>query len=170
MSAVSSEMWWSFLHVLGWSTYIGGALVMELIWRPAQEAMPQSQIAVACQWMGRRYRWVAAVSLALIGLTGAVMLVHSDEPLTVSSSWGRTMVALIVVWFALVFTLGAITFYGHPSLHTRMSADASDEEREASRERVRRAIARMDKLLRLDLFLALLAALLGASLHAGSPK
>jgi uncharacterized membrane protein len=160
-------MWWSFLHVLGWSTYIGGALVMELIWRPAQEAMPQSQIAVACQWMGRRYRWVAASSLVLIGVSGVPMLIRSDESLTWSTSWGRTMAALILVWLAMSATLAGIAFYGHPSLHSRMSADATDEERKASREQVRRAIARMDKLLRLDLFLALLAALLGAGLHSG---
>lgn len=160
-------MWWSFLHMLGWSVYIGGAFVMEFVWRPAQDAMPQSQIAVACQWMGRRYRWVAAVSLVLIGVSGVPMLIRSDETLTWSTSWGRTMTALILVWVAMSVTLGGITFYGHPSLHTRMSADATDKEREASREQVRRAISRMDKLLRLDLLLALLAGLLGASLHSG---
>lgn len=160
-------MWWSFLHMLGWSTYIGGALVMELIWRPAQEEMPQSQIAVACQWMGRRYRYVATAALAVMGITGVALVVSSDEAITLSTSWGRTVVALIVVWFAMALTLASITFYGHPSLHTRMPANATDEERKASRERVRRAIRRMDILLRLDLFLALLAGLLGAGLHGG---
>ena len=160
-------MWWSLLHVLGWSVYIGGALVMEFVWRPAQAAMPQSQIAVACEWMGRRYRWVAAASLALIGVSGVAMAIRSDETLTLSNPWGRTVAALIVVWVAMSATLAGIAISGHPSLHTRMSADATDEERKASREQVRRAIARMDTLLRLDLFLALLAALLGAGLHSG---
>jgi uncharacterized membrane protein len=160
-------MWWSFLHVLGWSTYIGGALVMELIWRPAQEQMPQSQIAVACQWMGRRYRWIAAMALALTGVSGLAMALRSDEEPTLSTPWGRTLMALVVVWLALVVTLAMITFYGHPSLHARMRADLSEEERAAARERVRRAIHRMDILLRVDLFLALLAGLLGASLHVG---
>jgi uncharacterized membrane protein len=161
------QLWWSFLHVLGWSTYIGGALVMELIWRPAQEEMPQSQIAVACQWMGRRYRWIAAMALALTGISGSAMALSSDEELTLSNPWGRTLVASVVVWLALVVTLAMITFYGHPSLHTRMRADLSEDERRAARERVRRAIHRMDILLRVDLFLALLAGLLGASLHVG---
>lgn len=161
------RMWWSLLHVLGWSTYVGGALVMEFVWRPAQEAMPQSQIAVACQWMGRRYRWVAGVALALIGISGVAMLIRGDEELTLSTAWGRTAVALMLVWVAMAITLGSITLHGHPSLHTRMSADATDAERDAAREQVRRAIARMDKLLRLDLILALLAALLGVVLHSG---
>jgi uncharacterized membrane protein len=160
-------MWWTFLHVLGWSTYIGGALVMELIWRPAQEDMPQSQIAVACQWMGHRYRWIAAMALGSIGVSGAALLAQSDRHLSLSSSWGRTMWALILLWVALVITLGAIAFYGHPSLHSRMRADLSEEERKAARERVRRAIHRMDILLRVDLALALLATLLGAGLQVG---
>ncbi len=165
MSGVSAGMWWSYLHVLGWSTYIGGALVMEIIWRPAQDAMPQSQIAVACQWMGRRYRWVAAVSLGLIGVSGAPMVIR-DHALVWSSGRGLTTIAVILVWVLMAVNLGAITFYGHPSLHTRMAADATEDERRAARERVRRAITRMDKLLRLDLWLALVAALLGAALHS----
>lgn len=160
-------MFWSFLHVLGWSTYVGGALVMELVWRPAQEAMPQSQIAVACQWMGRRYRWTAAVALALIGISGVAMVLRGDERLTWSTPWGRTVTALIIVWLAMSVVLATITFSGHPGLHARMPPDATDEERDAAREQVRRAISRMDRLLRLDLLLALAGALLGATLHSG---
>jgi hypothetical protein len=95
------------------------------------------------------------------------MLLRGDHALTLSTSWGRTMAALILVWVAMCVTLGGIAFSGHPSLHTRVSAEATDEERKASRQQVRRAIARMDKLLRADLLLALLAGLLGASLHGG---
>lgn len=160
-------MWWTFLHVVGWSTYIGGALVMELIWRPAQNAMPQSQIAVACQWMGHRYRWIAALSLAALAVSGVGLLATSDHELTLSTSWGRTTWALILVWVALAATLAAIAFYGHPSLHTRMRADLTDDERRAAREQVRRGIRRMDVLLRIDLALALVAGLLGSSLHSG---
>ncbi|MCC6225011.1 MAG: hypothetical protein IT195_01215 [Microthrixaceae bacterium] len=160
-------MWWTWLHVVGWATYIGGALVMEFVWRPAQNAMPQSQIAVACRWMGRRYRWVAAVSLAVLAVSGVGLVVSSDRTLSLSSSWGRTVWALVVVWVALAATLGAIAFYGHPSLHTRMRADLSEEERRDAREQVRRAIGRMDVLLRIDLALALVAGLLGAGLHSG---
>lgn len=160
-------MLWSFLHMLGWSTYLGGALVMEFVWRPAQEAMPQSQIAVACQWMGRRYRWIAATSLALIALSGVALAAGGDEELTLSNSWGRTLAALVLVWLALVVTLAVISLSGHPGLHTRMAADVSESERTEAREKVRRAIRRMDMLLRVDLALALLAALLGASLHLG---
>lgn len=161
------DLWWSMIHVLGWSTYLGGAIVMELVWRPAQDAMPQSQIAVACRWMGRRYRWVAAVSLVLIGVSGAALLVRSDETLTVATSWGRTMWALILSWVAMAVVLAALAFHGHPNLHTRMPAELTEDQRRAAREQVRRAIRRMDVLLRVDLALALLAALLGAGLRTG---
>lgn len=160
-------MWWTLLHVVGWSTYVGGALVMEFVWRPAQDAMPQSQIAVACRWMGRRYRWIAACSLAVLAVSGVGLAARSEHQLTLSTSWGRTACALVLVWLALAATLGAITFHGHPSLHTRMRADLPEEERRAAREQVRRAIGRMDLLLRIDLALALVAALLGSGLQAG---
>lgn len=160
-------MGWSVVHVIGWSVYLGGALVMELVWRPAQEEMPPAQIAVACQWMGRRYRWVASVALLAIGTSGAALAVGSDRSLGLGTSYGRTVAALAFLWLVLAAILLAITFLAHPGLHVRMAVELSDVERAAARERVRQAIVWMDRLLRLDLAIALLAALLGAGLHSG---
>lgn len=161
-------MGWSFLHVMGWATYLGGALVMELVWRPAQDHMPASQIAEACRWMGRRYRWVAATALGATGISGAGLVAGDGRPLDLATPYGRTVAALALMWLAMVASLAAITFLGHPGLHVRMPADLSEPEREAAREEVRRAITRMDRLLRVDLLLAIVATLLGASLSSGT--
>lgn len=166
---------WTLLHVVSWSTYVGGTLVMEFIWRHAQQSLPPSQTAVACQWMGRRYRWIALSALVGAAVSGVARMVEADlrsasspaRVLDLSHAYGRTMVAVIVVWFLLVGLLGLLSLLAHPALHVRMSADMTDEERAAARQKVHRAIRRMDLLLRLELGLALLSLLLGSSLAHG---
>lgn len=155
----------TWAHVVGWSFHFGGALVMELVWRPAQVGMPQSQIGVACQWMGRRYRWISAASLAVLGASGVVMAARSDHSLSLDHAYGRTLAVLVLVWGALVVVLAVLSTSAHPGLHARMPPDATDDERRAAREQVARAIVRMDRLLRLELALSALALLVGASLH-----
>jgi uncharacterized membrane protein len=155
----------SWAHALGWSFHFGGALLMELVWRPAQLGMPQSQIGVACQWMGRRYRWLSAGALGVLGVSGAVMVVRSDESLSLAHAYGRTLVVLMLLWLALVVVLTVLSLSAHPGLHARMAPDATDEERRAARAEVARAIVRMDRLLRLELALSALALLVGAGLH-----
>lgn len=164
---MKASLLWSFVHSVSWATYLGGALVMELIWRPAQEDLPPSQTAVACQWMGRRYRWIAAAALAGLGISGLGLLASGDASLSLSGSYGRTVLAVGILWIALVATLVALSFVTHPGLHARTSTDMTDEQRAAAREAVRRSIVRMDRALRFDLLVGLIAALLGASLHAG---
>ncbi len=165
------------LHALCWATYVGGAIVMEVVWRPAQEDLPGAQTAVACQRMGLRYRWIALVSLIGAGATGLALLFDAGhlatsapvirEPLSWSTSYGRTMAALALTWALLMITLALLTFVAHPALHVRMSIELTESERLQARERVGRAIRRMDRILRLDLGVALVAMLLGASLSSG---
>ena len=168
---------WTFLHILSWSTYVGGALVMELIWRPAQQHLPPSQPAVACQWMGRRYRWIALSTLIGAGISGIGRLVAAGylsfswpafhDPLLLSSAYGRTMLAAAVLWAVLMGLLGLLRLVAHPALHARMKSDMTEDERAAARAAVQKAIRRMDIVLRVDLAGPLLAALVGASLAFG---
>jgi uncharacterized membrane protein len=81
------ELLWTFVHVVSWSTYVGGALVMELVWRPAQQALPPSQTAVACQWMGRRYRWLSLVALLAAGVSGVARLDGAPDLGTSRGCW-----------------------------------------------------------------------------------
>jgi uncharacterized membrane protein len=155
----------TWAHALGWSFHFGGALLMEVVWRPAQLGMPQSQIGVACQWMGRRYRWLSAGSLGVLGISGAVMAVRSEQSLSLAHAYGRLLAVLVALWLALAVVLTVLALSAHPGLHARMAPDASDEERRAARAQVARAIVRMDRLLRLELALSTLALLVGAGLH-----
>lgn len=159
------EWLWSFVHAVSWSVYLGGALVMEFVWRPAQDAMPPSQIAVACQWMGRRYRWVSLTALLCIGASGAARL---DDVPDLGSGQGRLEVVAVLLWVVLLALLGLVAMVAHPALHVRTPATMSEEDRAAAREQVRRAIHRMDVLLRLELAVALGALLAGVVLNTSS--
>lgn len=166
-----------FAHVLGWAVYIGGAVLMEVVWRPSQEHIPPAQVNVVCSFMGRRYRWIALAALAALFLSGVGLLLESGHlsttspifrpPLVLSNSYGRTMLALTILWaflFGLLLMLGVVA---HPALHVRMSSDMSDEERRAARAAVGQAIRRMDVLLRVELAGAGIAAFLGTTLRFG---
>ncbi len=142
---------WYWVQTCSWGIYAGGAFAMETIWRGTQSSLPQSQIAVACNWMGHRYRWIAAMALAgaAVGALGLRLSASAGSPSAQLALWG--------CWAFLVVVLGAVTFVGHPALHVRMSAEMPEQERVAARAKVARAIHHMDILLRVDLAGAALA-------------
>lgn len=159
------------LHALGWAAYLGGAAFMELVWRPVQEHIPPSQINVLCQRMGRRYRWFALTMLALIAVSGVALVAAAPAgerpPVSLGESYWRTMLALVLCWAALVTLVSVMAVVAHPALHARTPADMTPEERAVAREQVRRAIRRMDVLLRCELGVGIAAAFLGTSLRFG---
>ncbi|MCC7078471.1 MAG: hypothetical protein IT198_15215 [Acidimicrobiia bacterium] len=157
----------TFAHTVGWSVYLGGAILMEVVWRPSQVHIPPSQVNVVCSRMGRRYRWVSFAALLVIAASGIALLFESGSPLVLSTGYARTLLALALLWVILVGLLGVLAVAAHPALHVRTPASMSDEARRAARESVRRAIRRMDVLLRVELGLAGLAALLATSLQFG---
>ena len=89
------------------------------------------------------------LALALIGVSGVAMLLRSDETLTLVDSWGRTMAALVLRVGRLVGDAGDDHVLRSPEpARAHVAPMLTDEERKAASEQVRRAIARMDKLLR----------------------
>jgi len=153
-----------FVLTLAWALYLGGTMTMELVWRPVQRCLPPGQVNVLCQRMGRRYRWIALGSLALAGCALAPAL---RRPHLLSSAYGRTVVAGLFCWALLAAGVLTMALLAHPALHVRQHASLSAEERAVARARTRRAIRRMDVLLRSEIVLALVAALLAASLPSG---
>lgn len=151
----------SAVAIVAWGVYVGGALAMELLWRPAQRHLPPGQTNVVCQRMGRRYRWLA---LGVLAVAAAATVSGGDVTISLTSGRGRLGVALTACWVLLVGGVTAMAFFAHPALHARTSPSMSAEDRAAARERVRHAIRRMDVLLRLDLAVSMVAVLLAASL------
>jgi len=153
-----------FALTLAWALYLGGTVTMELVWRPVQRYLPPGQVNVLCQKMGRRYRWIALASLAIAGGALAPAL---RRPHLLSSPYGRTVCAGFACWALLAAGVLTMALLAHPALHLRHDASLSAEEHAVARERTRRAIRRMDVLLRSEIVLAFVAVLLAASLPSG---
>ena len=149
------------VHALAWSIYVGGAIIMELVLRYAQASMRPSQVAVVCQKAGHRYRWWSCLCLALLLLTGLALA----RPIVSGSPEAIVLFVLGGVWLALVLILALLSFYIHPEMHIRVSSSMTEEEVGRERQRVGRAIVRMDITVRIELALSMFAVLLGAGLH-----
>ena len=164
-------------HAIAWAVYAGGAVTMEWVLRYAQREMPPSQVGVVCKNAGMRYRWLGLGALAVIGLTGALMLMRVDDgelaaragspELALSDAYGRTMLLLALAWVALAATVAAMAFWLHPAQRKRSHPEMTRDEIAAERQRIGVAIKRMDRALKFELVLAVLAVGIGASLHTG---
>jgi uncharacterized membrane protein len=153
-----------FVLMLAWAVYLGGAVAMELVWRPIQRYLPPGQVNVVCQRMGRRYRWIALAALAIAGGSLVPDLRRSHF---LSSGYGRTAWADLACWALLAFGVMTMAVLAHPALHRRHDTSLDAQARAAAREQTLRAIRRMDLLLRVDIVVALVAVLLTASLPSG---
>lgn len=165
------------LHVVAWAVYVGGAVTMEWILRYVQRTMPPSQVGVVCKNAGMRYRWVALGALAVIGITGAWMLLRTDNAslagregspsLSLSDAYGRTMLLLGFIWCLLAATVAWMAFWLHPAQRKRSRPEMSPDEIAAERARIGQAIARMNHALRFELAVSVIAVGIGASLRTG---
>lgn len=157
------------MHASAWAIYVGGALTMEWILRYAQRTMPPSQVGVVCKNAGMRYRWLALGCLVVIGLTGLVMLFRLDDTsdIALTNSYGRTMLLLGIAWALLIATVALMAFWLHPAQRKRSRPEMSDAEVAAERQRIGRAIKRMDHALKFELVLSVISIGIGASLQSG---
>lgn len=158
------EILLGFIHALGWSVYLGGAIYMELVWRHAQNHIPPSQIAVVCLNAGRSYRWLSLVCLVLL-LASGIGLIKNFDPAILFTPYGKMLSGLTGIWIVLIIILALLSFYIHPALHLRVSSSMTKEEIRLERQRVAKAIVQMDITLRLEIACAMLALLAGTSLH-----
>lgn len=165
------------LHAVAWAVYVGGSITMEWVLRYAQRTMPPSQVGVVCKNAGTRYRWFALASLLVIGATGLLMLARLDgselaertgsPELTLSDSYGRTMLLLAAGWFALLATVSAMAFWLHPAQRKRSRPEMTAEAIAAERQRIGRAIKHMDFALKFELVVSVLCIGIAASLRTG---
>lgn len=136
---------------------------MEFVLNYAQQSMRPSQTAVVCEFSGKRYRWWSFLCLLTLLATGGLMAIRSDW--TMDSSQGLAVILLVVFWGIQMVILGLLTFRFHPDMHARLETWMSEEEMKRERARVGVAIVRMARTVRVELAVAVLAMLTGASLH-----
>jgi hypothetical protein len=150
---------------------------MEWVLRYAQRTMPPSQVAEVCKKSGARYRWFGLGSILVVGATGLAMVLRTSDAslaaqaghprLSLSDAYGQTLVLLTIAWAVLFGAVSSMAFWLHPAQAKRSRPEMTKEEVQVERQRVGRAIQRMDRVLKLELVVSVVAMALGASLHAG---
>ena len=141
---------------LAWSLYLGGVLVMELIWRPLQRDLAPAQTGVMCLKMGRRYRWFALGTLGLTGATALGLALAKGGPSSAAPPLGLASWTCLL---SLVLLMGLLL---HPGSHRKARVPADPAAVAASRRRRTRAIRTMNVMLRMELSVALCATVLAA--------
>jgi hypothetical protein len=157
-----------FVFTLAWALYLGGALAMELVWRPVHHDLPPAQTGVMCQRMGRRWRWMALGALGLVAVAWwggrtlgghGVLAVRGPVPaLPPASGW--PVIAMVACWVSLAGLVIAMGVLLHPRSHARWPAGAGASAHASARRRRLRAMRVMEVLLRLELVVALSGAAL----------
>lgn len=166
----------AFIHDLSVAVYLGGAVAMEFILLPAQSAIPPAQAQVMGEKTSERFLLLVWISLILILLTGLARLYLKGmflgsslfvAPLTLDYAYGRTAFALFLVWLILIVNGALITFVLRPRLTGKMAPGVSRDQANQSRDSKISAATWISHLTRVDLVLAVIAVLLGASLLRG---
>lgn len=168
---------YAFLHDISIAVYLGGAVAMEFVLGPAQAAIPPAQAQVMGQKTADRFLWLVWGSLALIVVTGYLRLEHMgmamwewpffQTPGGLSASYGRTLLAMILLWCVLAINGALITWYFRPRLQGKLGTHTSAAQVAAAQTSKMAAATWVQRLTRIDLVVAVVIALMGASLGWG---
>ncbi len=159
-----------FVFGMGWSVYLGGALVMAWVWRPLQKGLPPGQTGILCLKMGRIYKYLALASLGLVALSWAVLglidhhgvLVGTNGVFEVGLSGLVRGIVGATIWLALVGFVLVMGVFLHPSSHIRAETTQGEAGREKMKEMRLKSISRMNRVLKAELATALGATLIMA--------
>ncbi len=165
------------LHVIGFSVYIGGLFFMEAVLAPAQSAISPAQAGVIAKKTGDRQMIVAWSALALIIVTGILRLSREHmldasgtlflDSNIASSGYGTTIFVMLGLWCALVALGLVMTFVLRPILTGKISPTMSADEQSKRQDKMVSAARWMGIVMRVDLLLVVVAAVLGVSLRFG---
>jgi len=163
----------SYLHLLAVAVYVGGSVAMEFVLGPAQRFVPPAQAQILGQRSADRFLVLVWGSLVLFPVSGMLLFFSlSDQHLIthgdmLSTSEGRTLLAMMVLWAVLVANGVLITFVFRPRLVSRAKAQGGGARVAGHLESMQRAATWVSRLTRIDLAVALVVVLLGASLAYG---
>ena len=168
---------YGYVHDLSVAVYIGGAVAMEFVLGPAQASIPPAQAQIMGQKTGARFTWIAWGALLTILITGVLRLQHMEmitaswpffeSPLVLSESYGRTVFVMFLLWCGIAANGLVIAFVLRPRLEGRIRPGTTAAQATASQGAKLAAATWTQRLTRLDLGLAVLIALFGASLKWG---
>lgn len=168
---------YAYLHDIAIATYIGGAIAMEFVLGPAQGSIPPAQAQVMGQKTADRFLWLVWGSLATIIVTAFMRLqVQTDidshwpffaDRLALTERYGQTIWTMFALWCVLVVNGLIMTFYLRPRLAGKLKAGTSAQGVQAAQQTKMQAAKWVERITRADLVIAVVVALLGASLKFG---
>jgi uncharacterized membrane protein len=163
----------AYLHVLGVAVYLGGSIIMEFVVGPAQKAIPPAQAQVMGKKTADRFLVFVWSALGLIVISGIMRLYSTGTEMFITgaalwdNSYGRTLLAMVILWCVLVINGSIITFVLRPKLVGRTGAGVSATQVTAHQEGQMKAAEWVERISRIDLGIALVVALLGTALQFG---
>jgi len=165
------------LHDLAFAVYIGGLFYAEIVLAPAASAVAPAQSAVVSRKAGDRQMIISWTALLVILVTGILRLGYMHLlaftgtffllPATASSSFGQTIFAMFGLWCVLIALGLVMTFVLRPALVGKIDPTLPQAERERRQERMMSAARWMPIVMRVDLLVAVIIAVLGVSLTSG---
>ncbi|MHB8245594.1 MAG: CopD family protein [Acidimicrobiales bacterium] len=173
MTAPFWQVLFAYLHLLGVAVYVGGSVAMEFVIGPAQSYVPPAQAQVIGQRSADRFLVLVWAALLLLPVSGTLLFFSLSDQNSLSgekfftTSYGQTLLAMIVLWAVLVVNGVIITFRLRPRLAQRASAPAGGAGVAERLEIMRKAARQVSVITRIDLVIAVFIVLLGASLSYG---
>jgi uncharacterized membrane protein len=167
----------TFLHIASIAAYAGGAFVMEFVLTPAQKAVPPAQARIVGEKTSGRYLLVAWSALGMLFVTCVTRLVLTHQlgltppffrdRLNLGDPYGRTTLALFVVWLILVSNGSILTFKIRPKLVQKFDPGTGAQRVAATQKDQEKWANWASRIVRIDLGLAVVAIVLGVSLRFG---
>lgn len=163
----------SYLHLLAVAVYVGGSIAMELVVGPAQRFVPPAQAQVIGQRAADRFLVLVWGALALFPVSGMLLFFSLGDEHTLSgtkmltTSYGQTLLTMMLLWVVLVVNGAVITFVLRPRLARRASARSGSAGTAEHLQAMQAAARWVSYITRADLAVALFIVLLGASMAYG---
>ncbi len=157
----------AYLHAVGVATYLGGAIIMEFVLGPAQKAIPPAQAQVMGQKAADRFLIFSWSALGLILASGVLRLYSVNNAAALwqlRNGYDFTVLTMECLWTVLVVNGTIMTFVLRPKLSGKLSGGVSAQQAQAGQQSKLKAAQWANRIARIDLGVALVIALLGASL------
>lgn len=159
-----------WLHIMAAVIWVGGTLFLALVLVPAIRQPEFRTVAVPMiRWTANRFRWIGWLCFAVFLVTGSINLAFRGvtwSDLSSAMFWRGSfgsVLALKLLLFALLLAVSAVhDFIVGPRAATAWEKDAKS----AASVRLRRQAVHIA---RFNLFLALIATILGTMLVRGAP-
>ncbi len=171
------EVLYQAVHDLSFAVYVGTLVYSEFVLEPAASAVAPAQGAVVRRRAGERHMLINWSALLLLLITGVLRLGYMNllafpgtfflTTRVASSAYGRTIFTMFGLWCVLAALGLLMTFALRPVLIGKIDPTLTSSERERRQQRMVSAARMMTIVMRADLAIAVVIAVLGVSLGSG---